>query len=178
MRNRLCPLLLLPLVVSLACGDKDPIEEAMEEMDLSIDIDAISICDEEPSPDPSDRDEEEDGDASHRSGGSRSSGSHVSSNGSTITENEIVDVVNRRKGQVRSCYEKELKSDPYIAGVVSVAWTVTSGGGVSNVRVLSNSTGNPDISRCIVRTVGRWSFPSSHGEAVDVEYPFRFTPGV
>jgi len=178
--NRLALLRLLLLAVHLAgCEEKDPIEEAMEEIALEVDTTAISIGDEEPTPEPKR--------ASASGGSSGSTGSSSSSavgsadptySGATISESDVVNVVNRRKGQVRACYEKQLKGNPDLAGTVSVAWTVTATGGVSGVRVLRNGTGNRDIESCIVRTIGTWSFPASQGAGVDVEYPFRFTPGV
>ena len=66
---------------------------------------------------------------------------------------------------------------PDLSGQVQVAWTVTSNGGVSNVQILANSTGNRDMEGCIERTIGGWSFPASRGSGVDIEYPFRFVPG-
>ncbi len=93
----------------------------------------------------------------------------------TITEEEVVGVVRKKKGQVKACYEKELKTEPDLIGVVQVAWTVTAGGSVRNVKILTNSTGNQDMETCIERTIGGWNFPSS-GAGVDIEYPFKFRP--
>ncbi len=93
----------------------------------------------------------------------------------TISADDVVGVVKRKKGQVRSCYEKELKGEPELYGVVQVAWTVSSSGSVRNVHILGNSTGNQDMEACIERTIAGWSFPSS-GAGVDIEYPFKFRP--
>ncbi len=165
--------LLIPLT---GCPEKDPIEEAMEDMDLVIDSAAIMIGDEEPEPE---RKTDDDGVAGTGVGSSPSPTSSPSSvqGGATISQDDVVAVVNRKKGQVRSCYEKELKANPYLGGVVSVGWTVTSAGGVHNVRIIGNSTGNRDMESCIRRTIGDWSFPASQA-SVDIEYPFRFTPGL
>jgi TonB family protein len=166
-------ILLLPL---LGCPEKDPIEEAMEAMELAIDSEAILIGDEEPEPEPKPRT------GSGATGGEGASAPSPSTapemaGGSTISQDDVVAVVNRKKGLVRSCYEKELKSNPYLGGVVSVGWTVTSGGGVQNVRILGNSTGNRDMESCITGTIRDWAFPASQA-SVDIEYPFRFTPGL
>jgi hypothetical protein len=93
----------------------------------------------------------------------------------TISEDDVVGVVRKKKGQVKACYEKELKSEPDLVGVVQVGWTVSSSGSVRNVRVMVNSTGNKDMEQCIERTIGGWSFPSSSA-GVDIEYPFKFRP--
>ncbi len=84
-------------------------------------------------------------------------------------------MVKKKKKQVKTCYEKELKGEPDLYGVVQVGWTVTASGSVRNVKVISNSTGNDDMEKCIERTIAGWSFPSS-GAGVDIEYPFKFRP--
>lgn len=93
----------------------------------------------------------------------------------TITADDVVGVVKRKKKQVKTCYEKELKGEPDLYGVVQVGWTVTASGSVRNVKVISNSTGNDDMEECIERTIAGWSFPAS-GAGVDIEYPFKFRP--
>lgn len=176
--NRLFLLSLMLLAAQLvACEEKDPIEEAMEEIELAVDTTSISIGDEEPTPEPR-KTSSGGGGSGAANRDSSTASAEPSYSAATISETDVVAFVNRRKGQVRACYEKELKSDPYLAGTVSVAWTVTASGGVSGVRILRNGTGNRDMESCIVRTIGGWSFPASHGAAVDIEYPFRFTPGV
>ena len=96
----------------------------------------------------------------------------------TIGEDAVVQVVKRRKGQVRACYEQELKGQPYLGGVIEMEWTVTAAGEVRDVKVLDNNTGNQDIEACFTRIIGTWSFPASDGAAVDVQYPFRLTPSL
>ena len=170
---RSIPLALVPTMVLaflLGCPEKDPIDRAMEEMDFSIDTDAIYIDDAEPEPVPVVRRSTDEADGGETRSSSRSSGR-------TISEDDVVSVVKRKKGQVRSCYEKQLKGDPELTGVVQVAWTVSSSGGVRDVQVLSNNTGNRDMEGCIKRTIKGWNFPASRSASVDIEYPFRFVPG-
>ncbi len=151
------------------CEEKDPIDEALEEMEFGADTGAILIGDAEPEPEPVVK-QTTDGGGSSRSSSSRRSGK-------TIDANDVVSVVKKKKGQVRSCYEKELKGEPDLAGVVQVAWTVEADGDVRGVHILSNNTGNRDMESCIKRTIRSWNFPASHGAAVDIEYPFSFVPG-
>jgi outer membrane biosynthesis protein TonB len=168
---------LLCLALSLTgCPERDPIERAMEEMDLAGDTELILIGDEEPPPEPKAR-STSGGKMSGRTAGSSTSSS-ATSTAPTISEDDVVQVVKRHKGQVRACYEKELKSDPSLIGIVVVAWTVTAAGGVHGTRVISNSTGNTDMESCITRVVEGWAFPASGAGDVDIEYPFRFVPGL
>ena len=166
-------LLLLLAMTPLACEEKNPIDEAMEDMELTIDTEAISIGD---APEPEEK-TPSDGDALASAERTSSAAPSVAT-GPTISEADVVAVVQRRKGQVQACYEKELKSDPDLMGVVTVSWTITASGGVNSVKVVSNSTGNRDMDSCIRRTIGGWTFPASNGAGVDIEYPFRFTPSL
>ena len=158
-----CLLTAVALLLATGCPEKDPVDEAMEEMEFAIDA--------EPEPEsvvrPSTSVTPEKTETKRSSRRSKK----------TINEDDVVTVVKKKKGQVRSCYEKELKGNPDLSGLVQVAWTVTSSGGVSDVHILANSTGNHDMEGCIKRTIGGWNFPASRGAAVDIEYPFRFVPG-
>ncbi len=162
-------LLLLPALTG--CPDKDPVDEAMEAMDLEIDLESVMIADEE-EPTPTLRQGGGGGAAS--SGGGRAVAYEA---GPTIGEDDVIAVVRKKKGQVKSCYEKELKADPGLMGTVIVSWTVSPQGSVSGVRVVANSTGNRDLESCVTRKISDWSFPASNGASVDIEYPFKFVPG-
>lgn len=78
-------------------------------------------------------------------------------------------VVSKYSGQVKYCYEAELKENPELQGRVEVAWTV-SGGRATGVEILSNTTGNSALGSCIVKKVGGWKF--SEELDMDVVYPF------
>ena len=79
----------------------------------------------------------------------------------------------RYVGQLKYCYELELREDPTVAGGVEVGWTVTAGK-VSAATELTNTTGNPGLSSCVVNKIKRWQFdPAFSGE---VRWPFAFSP--
>ena len=82
-------------------------------------------------------------------------------------------VVRRFSGQVKYCYEAQLKTNPSLSGRVEVAWTVRDGR-VSDATLFSNTTGNDTLGKCIVSKVKRWRFPD--GVEGDVVYPFILTP--
>ncbi len=81
--------------------------------------------------------------------------------------------VSKKKGQIKSCYEEQLKADPELAGKVEVVWTVMPSGTVSGVSVESNTTGNKDIENCIIRRIKRWQFAEQDDE-FEITYPFTF----
>lgn len=81
--------------------------------------------------------------------------------------------VSRKKGQIKACYEEQLKADPELAGKVEVTWTVMPDGSVSGVSVTSNTTGNSELETCIIRRIKRWQFPEAPDE-FEISYPFNF----
>ena len=83
--------------------------------------------------------------------------------------------IKRKKGQIRACYEMELKVNPSLAGRVEVVWTVNPDGSVSGVTVDSNTTGSTTLADCIARRIKRWRFPVTEDE-FEITYPFNFYP--
>lgn len=85
-------------------------------------------------------------------------------------------VVGRRKGAVKSCYEKQLKRNPKLAGKVKVQFTILESGRVSDVRIVEDSTRDDEVGKCIVNRMKRWRFPKPQGGTVTVSFPFVFAP--
>lgn len=86
---------------------------------------------------------------------------------------KVKGVVKRNTGQLKYCYEQELKADPNLAGRVEIEWVVT-GGRVTSANVLVNTTGNSQLGTCIVGKIKRWTFPAEiEGE---ISWPFVFQP--
>ncbi|MCB9693280.1 MAG: AgmX/PglI C-terminal domain-containing protein [Alphaproteobacteria bacterium] len=80
--------------------------------------------------------------------------------------------VRRRAGQMKYCFERELKRVGELGGRVEIGWTMDAGT-VGDVWVVHNGTGSEDLARCMVDKVKRWSFPDAlSGE---VSWPFVFT---
>lgn len=87
--------------------------------------------------------------------------------------NSIRTVVKKYAGQVKYCYESQLKNDPSLAGRVEISWTVNRGRVVS-ANVFANTTGNDPLAQCIVGKISKWRFPEDvQGEVV---FPFVLTP--
>ncbi|MBV69859.1 MAG: hypothetical protein CMH52_00795 [Myxococcales bacterium] len=88
----------------------------------------------------------------------------------------IARVVNRRKGAIRSCYEKQLKKNPKLAGSVKVQFTILQSGRVGSARIQKNTTGDGAVGSCIASRIKRWKFPKPDGGSVTVAFPFVFSP--
>lgn len=95
--------------------------------------------------------------------------------GRTISADQIQDTIQQSSGQIRACYERELKSSPSLSGKVVLSWTIGADGRVRSPRAARNTTGNRELPSCLKRAVRGWSFPRAESPQ-DVEYPFVFKP--
>jgi TonB family protein len=93
-----------------------------------------------------------------------------------LDQSSIASVINRRKGAVKSCYEKQLKRNPKLRGKVSIQFTILRSGRVGQVKAVEDTTGDPMVGRCIVQKMKRWRFPKPDGGEVTVAFPFVFAP--
>lgn len=86
---------------------------------------------------------------------------------------KVKDVVNKYRGQVKYCYEQQLKANPSLEGRVEVEFTVGNGR-VMSASVFVNTTGDQALGDCILGKIKRWRFPAEL--ETDVSYPFIFRP--
>jgi TonB family protein len=88
----------------------------------------------------------------------------------------INEIVSTHKVSIRMSYERYLKRAPDLAGKITIRFTIDSGGNVSKIDIVENTTGNKDLEDEIVRKVGMWKFESINEGDVTVTYPFIFQP--
>jgi TonB family protein len=101
----------------------------------------------------------------------------VASGPGYLPRKSIVEVVATQRSRFRWCYETRLASNPNLAGKISVRFTISGKGRVSDAVVASSSVGDPLVERCVVDAFKRLVFPPpSQGEDVVVTYPLRFDP--
>jgi hypothetical protein len=86
-------------------------------------------------------------------------------------------IVRQNFGRFRLCYENGLRTNPNLAGRVSVRFIISREGAVS-----SSSDGGSDLPdggvvSCVVRGFSNLSFPQPEGGIVTVVYPIIFNPG-
>ncbi len=92
-----------------------------------------------------------------------------------LSKDEIQRVISQHVGEIQYCYEKQLRTNPGLAGRVVLEWTVTTSGGVGVVKVSTSSLASNDATRCMMDKVKTWKFPKPRGNgAVTVVYPFVF----
>jgi len=86
---------------------------------------------------------------------------------------KVKSTVRRYSGQMKYCYEQQLKKNRDLQGRVEIGWAVY-GGAVESVYIVSNSTGDDALGKCMVNKLKRWKFDSSIEG--DVSWPFVFAP--
>jgi TonB family protein len=97
----------------------------------------------------------------------------------TLNADNVSFVVRHYLPQVRSCYERALKQQDPLSGIVEVKFEVSGEGRVKSSTVNKNSTGHDGLGRCIAAVLKTWKFPRpvGGGSAVFI-YPFVFSsPG-
>jgi len=115
--------------------------------------------------------------------GTTTAGASVSTVGDPVImgalDRSVTDaVVKRRMNQIRYCYQREITSDPNIAGKVVVKFVVAGDGTVSSASIESSTMGNTAVESCVTSRFLRMMFPEPKGGGiVVVSYAFLFSPG-
>ncbi len=85
----------------------------------------------------------------------------------------VLKIVRKYSGQIKYCYEAQLKANPSLSGRVEISWTISKGRAM-NATVFGNTTGSDALGKCIVGKVRTWRFPKE--VTGDVIFPFVLTP--
>jgi hypothetical protein len=81
--------------------------------------------------------------------------------------------IRRNMNKIAYCYERALIDRPTLAGSVTVTFTITADGKVTDAK----ATGLAGVSACVACVIGAIEFPKPNNEAsVGVTYPFTFAP--
>jgi hypothetical protein len=100
-------------------------------------------------------------------------------NGNRRDVGELGQFVRSRESQLRFCYQEYgLKSNPSLAGTVTVAISLTGSGDVTGVNVTNRTWSGPGASEaesCIRNKIESWRFPSSDAGGGTYSFPFNFT---
>jgi len=86
-------------------------------------------------------------------------------------------IVRQNFGRFRLCYENGLRSNPNLAGRVSVKFTIDKSGSVGSASDGGSELPDATVVACIVRGFGNLSFPQPDGGTVTVVYPVILNPG-
>jgi hypothetical protein len=85
-------------------------------------------------------------------------------------------VMKANAGQIKSCYEQELKKDDGLRGAWIVSFTVKTDGSVSKPNAYGKNGANAAMESCIERAVGNWTFQPI-GFEMPIKKTYRFGAG-
>lgn len=89
--------------------------------------------------------------------------------------NLVVRMLRLRQSAIRTCYERELRTTPTLAGRVVARFQIHVDGSVRNVSFEENTTGSPAVAACVGGEVAGLRFrPGPVGGAVTYSFPFVF----
>lgn len=93
-----------------------------------------------------------------------------------LTRDQVDEVIQRNKGQIRYCYEKGLQGTPGLKGRVSINFVIGASGRVSQANVQQSSVDSSSLEGCVVAKLKNFKFPQPVGGVnVQVRYPFSFS---
>lgn len=95
--------------------------------------------------------------------------------GPVLTAKEVDEVVRRRAGIFRACYQREVNRVNDLTGSVVMKWRITPSGGVVGVQRAGGTLANQNVLDCLTRNLGALTFPAKGGATV--VYPFVFSVG-
>lgn len=89
-------------------------------------------------------------------------------------EESLRKVLNENMGRLKYIFEKYLKSNPEIGGIVNVEVSINADGTVSKVVVMKSDIPLPEFQQEIVEAIRRWKYPPIASGIMRVVYPIGF----
>jgi Ca-activated chloride channel family protein len=117
-----------------------------------------------------------------RLGGAHQTSSPSVRQGATVVNGrlpaEVIQrIVRQNFGRFRLCYENGLRTNPNLAGRVSVKFVIDKSGSVATTSDGGSDIPDQGVVGCVVRGFGNLSFPQPESGIVTVTYPIIFNPG-
>lgn len=97
--------------------------------------------------------------------------------GGALSKGVIRKVLKKNQRRFQACYERVLRRNPRLKGVITVKITINRRGRVTSAEVKKDTMNNPKVNKCVLKSLKRVRFPRpSDGNDVTVTYPFKFRP--
>jgi TonB family protein len=87
----------------------------------------------------------------------------------------VTKVVEAKKADLRSCYERRLTETNRHEGNVRIRFEIGSGGKVSSAIIASSTLADSGVELCLLKTLRGLKFRAPEHGTVIVNYPFQFT---
>lgn len=95
--------------------------------------------------------------------------------GPELPEDELARWLTSRKPAVQSCYERQLKRQPTLAGRLVIRFDITPRGRVGKVGFEEDTLRSPAVEGCIAALMRGWVLPFQPEDDTPVAMPFIFT---
>lgn len=96
----------------------------------------------------------------------------------SLAKEDIDKVIKRDMNAISKCYRKRLKSEPTLAGKLTIRFVITPEGTVSSAAEKSSTLDDEPVSTCVQAVFMGMRFPEPKDDGiVIVSYPFVFSPG-
>ena len=92
----------------------------------------------------------------------------------TVDAQAVNTYINQRFGQVKACYERRLKVNPFLEGKLDLNIGISPSGKVSAVTVNSDSVRDAEMLSCVKTTIRGWELPKPQGGRVVIAKTFNF----
>jgi len=89
---------------------------------------------------------------------------------------EIERVFQRNKGSIFNLYNRALRKNPSLAGQVVIELTISPGGQVTAVNLLSSELGDKTLERKLIIKIKKFKFSKANVAEITVTYPIDFLP--
>lgn len=94
-----------------------------------------------------------------------------------LAKDVVQRIIRQNFGRFRLCYENGLRTNPDLAGKVTVKFTIDAKGAVTNGKDAGSDLQSADVLRCIARGYGNLSFPPlDPGKSVLVVNTIHLSP--
>jgi hypothetical protein len=92
-----------------------------------------------------------------------------------LPSREVERLIRQYYGRLRLCYSQGLKTNPQLAGDLSVAFVIDTQGDVHGVSTTGSTLKDERVVQCCARTFGSMDFPPPDGGTVKVAYTVTFS---
>jgi hypothetical protein len=89
---------------------------------------------------------------------------------------EVSRVIEQASGRYRACYEEGLRTNPSLAGRVSIRLEIERDGSVTRAEDAGSNLPDASVVQCVVHRVGSLTFPRHEGDRITVVHPVFFGP--
>lgn len=94
-----------------------------------------------------------------------------------LPKSQIDDEIRSHMNQIRYCYQRELVTDPSLAGLVKMVFVISPDGSVETARPKLSTLPGDALPACLTERMLAFQFPEPKGGGkVIVTYPFIFAP--